>query len=1191
MPKLLSKNKLGKDLSEAELKELLAEMRGKTGKKVVKKEASSTPTKRGTSRTRKQNEYDNDNSPVMINTNRRVSVESRRTVVNKVDKTFGKSKKKIDKQLLEYDNEKAYVYRKLADVKKELETTLPRTRRRNALLTQQKDLRIRLSKAIKRKQVRVEAQVKKVDEYALQVIKETQLQMYKKSDGVLDRVYTVNPYPVTESTVKHLSHEIYKLVSKQISEVKRNNRGGYKVYIKAYMTAENSKASAVVNAANLDGSDLEDAIYNELSKRSNKHYPTENYILYLEEVSVFVSGLGDSGGCHDGKTVMKKIKLDKDVMLKLINHKSKGNNCLIQCFNHSYSVNGNSMKGSTVRKDLGLKEGEMIVIDMIPKLSAYYNEKCNQELGYVVMNEHNEIILFKHPFGKERETEEELYNDGHLLVRIYLANEHYYSYDMIIHYRCENCGARVTSESNHHCSRDAASYYHRMIKGDKNGVVSSFKIKKEGKLDYNSVVHFDLETFQPADGVRHEVYASAYHAEGKYTVYYGQKSMDKMVDDFMKFENKIVNAYNGSGFDFYFLINMLVQKGAIVEDIIINGGKVMKFFYRTEEMEKKDRNCVFDLYLFTMTALSKACEDFKLDHVKGNFDHTKMKSWDDVEKYKDEVYPYLKLDVLAPMELFTSFNDMIYKIKSINITDFITASHMGYNIWQNELKEVVEIPDSMDKLKFIRHATHGGRCYPHQQRYQSVMYDEIKLKEKECQMIVKPFDVEIKEKKEVYEQAVKEKAKDLKQKEEAFKEAEKMKVDDEDIIKLTKEKVEMYKRLVKSKDFMFNADASSLYPASMAGFEHMKVEYPIGKSRWSDEPKKEFDANKIGFYEISYIPPKDIRIPILPRSKLNKGVKIGVEWSLHDGVGIFTSVDILNAIESGYKVTFINKCLVYDQKGDVFSNYIHTFYKLKGEAEKEGNDCLRSIAKLLLNSLYGKMLMSPIISSSKIINNAIELHKFFREYDLTDYHALSDKRLLVTGSIKKENQDAKITKPSQLGAFCLGYSRRIMLFYMKEVDPTLKSLIFTYTDTDSLHISGEAWAKLHEKGLIKSKKDATLGFLCSDISNEGLILKEVNLAPKTYMYEYLNEKGGYGETKKCKGIPQRELKKLTYEKYNEPCKFDSLQKKIKLTKSDVEKGVGHFSVVKVTQTRTFMKTQWSGMALVDNQYFPQGYKF
>ena len=60
--------------------------------------------------------------------------------------------------------------------------------------------------------------------------------------------------------------------------------------------------------------------------------------------------------------------------------------------------------------------------------------------------------------------------------------------------------------------------------------------------------------------------------------------------------------------------------------------------------------------------------------------------------------------------------------------------------------------------------------------------------------------------------------------------------------------------------------------------------------------------------------------------------------------------------------------------------------------------------------------------------------------------------MIVSGEVKDEIKGAHITKPCQLGAFVTAYSRRLMLFYMKAIDGTLKRLPFTYTDTDSLHI-------------------------------------------------------------------------------------------------------------------------------------------
>ena len=63
-----------------------------------------------------------------------------------------------------------------------------------------------------------------------------------------------------------------------------------------------------------------------------------------------------------------------------------------------------------------------------------------------------------------------------------------------------------------------------------------------------------------------------------------------------------------------------------------------------------------------------------------------------------------------------------------------------------------------------------------------------------------------------------------------------------------------------------------------------------------------------------------------------------------------------------------------------------------------------------------------------------------------------------------------------------------------------------------------------KKGLIKTKKDASLGFLCSDIKNEGFIIDESNLAPKTYIYTYIDQTGKIDTTMKCKGIPKKSFR-------------------------------------------------------------------
>ena len=68
-------------------------------------------------------------------------------------------------------------------------------------------------------------------------------------------------------------------------------------------------------------------------------------------------------------------------------------------------------------------------------------------------------------------------------------------------------------------------------------------------------------------------------------------------------------------------------------------------------------------------------------------------------------------------------------------------------------------------------------------------------------------------------------------------------------------KFDNYEEFIDSNDFIFNADVSSLYPTAMAGFKHLYVKYPIGISRWNNQPEMEFENKKYGFYEIEYVPP------------------------------------------------------------------------------------------------------------------------------------------------------------------------------------------------------------------------------------------------------------------------------------------------------------------------------------------------
>ena len=75
----------------------------------------------------------------------------------------------------------------------------------------------------------------------------------------------------------------------------------------------------------------------------------------------------------------------------------------------------------------------------------------------------------------------------------------------------------------------------------------SVKNIEKPKINYDDVIHFDLETFQ--ESIKHVPYACGWY-NGEYKVEYGVNCIDKFLNEIVKLENKTISAYNGSGFDF-----------------------------------------------------------------------------------------------------------------------------------------------------------------------------------------------------------------------------------------------------------------------------------------------------------------------------------------------------------------------------------------------------------------------------------------------------------------------------------------------------------------------------------------------------------------------------------------------------------------------------------------------------------------
>lgn len=127
-----------------------------------------------------------------------------------------------------------------------------------------------------------------------------------------------------------------------------------------------------------------------------------------------------------------------------------------------------------------------------------------------------------------------------------------------------------------------------------------------------------------------------------------------------------------------------------------------------------------------------------------------------------------------------------------------------------------------------------------------------------------------------------------------------------------------------------------------------------------------------------------------------------------------------------YDIDYINGWKFRSYIG-LFKNYIDKWNKIKVQATIEKNGAMRSIAKLMLNSLYGKFALNPKVKSK---------YPFLGDDDIIHY------------KIVQEEDRKPIYIP--MGVFITSWARYKTITSAQKVYDR-----FIYADTDSLHLEGE----------------------------------------------------------------------------------------------------------------------------------------
>ena len=286
------------------------------------------------------------------------------------------------------------------------------------------------------------------------------------------------------------------------------------------------------------------------------------------------------------------------------------------------------------------------------------------------------------------------------------------------------------------------------------------------------------------------------------------------------------------------------------------------------------------------------------------------------------------------------------------------------------------------------------------------------------------------------------------------------------------------------------------------------VDLPVGNPKYFEGDIYLMDNKPFGFFEVEVEAPNNLEHPILLFRSKNNNFKNRTIAPLGKWKGVYFSEEIENAKKYGYKFKVL-RGYTFDRK-IIFSDYVNKFFSLKSNSDK--NDPMFTIAKLFLNSLYGKFGMSPYKEKHAIIDNN-ELYKYVDEFVVKSTLDLKNNKQLISYIEKIETDEDFNNNPNvniAIAAAITAYARIFMSQFKNSKDFNL-----FYSDTDCIDIDKPLDDNLVGKDIGKMK----LEYIFKNI---------VYIAPKVYAGITDNNK----EVSKIKGskikLPFKELEMLLY---------------------------------------------------------------
>lgn len=329
-------------------------------------------------------------------------------------------------------------------------------------------------------------------------------------------------------------------------------------------------------------------------------------------------------------------------------------------------------------------------------------------------------------------------------------------------------------------------------------------------------------------------------------------------------------------------------------------------------------------------------------------------------------------------------------------------------------------------------------------------------------------------------------------------------------------------------------DAVSLYPSAMKRMDGFLKGIP----KVIETKTYDFLCNQDGYFVDIIINSVGTRRQFPLMSYKNEE---GIRMFSNDMVGKTMRVDkyTLEDLIQFHNITFTIERGYYFNEG--FNNRINTviefLFNERALKKKQGNP-IQEVYKLIMNSGYGKSIMKPVDSETKIFDDVDEFSVYLsRNYNwIKEFTYFGDKVKVKT--IKTINDHFNI---AHVGSMILSMSKRIMNEVMCSAEDN--NIKLYYQDTDSIHIKDEDISKLSSIFKTKYNKELigkNLGQFHSDFQLDGckdiIANASIFLGKKCYIdrLEGIDKNGNKQEDYhiRMKGIPNSVIlytsKKLGY---------------------------------------------------------------